>query len=347
MRIHRTTWSAACFILGSCSAERVAPPPPAPVNWQSLQVHPVADAGTDVVSAKERALPDAYAASLASPDFAQLGPLLDDDARFASPGMDDAHGRTQVVQAHAALFGAFDNRSVALTRVWRTPSEQTVEWTLTGVQARDWLGLAATHKSVAFKGLTLLWTKNDGGVVEVHVYVNTAVVKAQLGSGPKELLALLPAARPEGSPQIFEQGEAGAYAEKTNVDVVRSALDALEKIDEPSYVQAMTPDVEMYTLDRAEPARGKEGAIGYFRAMHKAIGQFDTTVTNAWGVRPFAIVEYTISGEQLGPLSWIPAQRNKVIRLNLVDVCEIREGKIARIWRYDNPAQIATATTGP
>ena len=62
--------------------------------------------------------------------------------------------------------------------------------------------------------------------------------------------------------------------------------------------------------------------------MHKAIGQLDTTVDNAWGVGRFAVVEYTIAGEQVAPLGWVPAQRDKVIRLDTVR--RRRDGRTAR-----------------
>src|SRR5258708_2316381 len=107
------------LLVAACSSETVAKPPPAPVNWQSLEMRPVVDAGVDIVTAKERALPDSYAAALASPGFAPLGPLLDEDVHFALPGMEDAHGRGPVVRAHDKVFGAFDDRKVALCRVWR------------------------------------------------------------------------------------------------------------------------------------------------------------------------------------------------------------------------------------
>ena len=76
--------------------------------------------------------------------------------------------------------------------------------------------------------------------------------------------------------------------------------------------------------------------------MHKAIGQLDTTLDNAWGVTQYAVVEYFISGEQVGALGWVPPQRDRVIRLQVVDVMEIRDGKVAHVWRYDNPSQILT-----
>ena len=344
MRTSVTALCAACVLLGGCSAERVAPPPPPPVHWASLQARPVADAAADaaVVSAKERALPGLYLSALASGGFAQLGGLFDEDAHFASPGMDDAHGRAQVLEAHQALFGAFENRTVTLSRGWRTPGEQTIEWTMTGTQAHDWKGVAATQKNVAFEGLTLLWTKDDGSITDVHVYVDVAVVKAQLGVGPKELLALPPASPARGSPQVFEPMPASVYDEKANVAVVKLALDALENINESAYVGTMAADVEVYMQARAEPARGEAGAKAYFKSMHKAIGQFDTTLVNAWGVERFSIVEYSIGGEQLGPIEWIPPQRDRVVRFQVVDVCEIHEGKIARIWRFQNLDQIAT-----
>ena len=332
------------LVLASCSSETVARPPPPPVNWQSLQPHSIADAGPDIVTAKERALAGAYASALTSPAFASLGTLLDDEAHFSSPGMDDAHGPGPVEHAHDVLFGAFDERKVATSRVWRTPGEQTIEWTMAGTQARDWMGVAATHKGVTFKGLTLLWTKDDGSVTDIHMYIDVALVKAQLGVGPKDLLGVAPPSLPTGAAQVFEQTATASADEQSHVAVIQAWLDALENGSESGYTGAVTEDTEGYTLEHSQPARGKEAARTYYQAMHRAIGQLDTTVDNAWGVGQFSIVEYSIAGEQLAPIAWVPAQRDKVIRLQLVDICEIAGGKVTRVWRYDNPMQILSAS---
>jgi ketosteroid isomerase-like protein len=337
MRNHRNVLGVLGLALAGCSSETVAPPPAAPVNWQSLEVHPVVDAGRDIVSAKERALPDVYASALASPGFAELGPLLDDEAHFAAPGMDDAHGPGPIVHAHDVLLGAFDGRKVTTTRVWRTAAEQTIEWAMTGTQARNWMGVAATQKPVTFRALTLLWTKDDGSITDVHVYINVAVVKAQLGVGPKDLLALPSPLFPTGPAQVFEQTQAASADEPRNVATAKSSLDALENNKESEYVDAAVDDLEVNVVERPLPTRGKDALRAYYKAMHKAIGQLDTTVDNAWGVGQFAIVEYSIDGEQLAPIGWVPAQRDKVVRMELVDICEMAGGKIARVWRYDNP----------
>ena len=343
MRSHGIILALAGALGASCSSETVARPPPPPVNWSSLAAQAAVDAGPPVPTAKERAAAERYVAALASSGFAQLLPQLDDDAHFSFPGGEDVHGRDAAARAHEALFGAFDERAVVANRVWRTANAQAVEWTLKGVQARNWMGVAATHKPVVFQGLSLLWTKDDGSLSDIHLYFDVAVVQAMLGAGPKTLATLPTPLFPAGSaPQVFEQ--TASPDEKKNVAAVAAELDALEGNREADYVAGVTEDVEINTPEH-EPRHGKEAFRTYFKGMHKAISQLDTTIDNSWGVAQFAIVEYFISGEQIGPIEWIPAQRNKVVRLQTVDIAEIHDGKIARLWRYYNPTQIAAGAT--
>jgi ketosteroid isomerase-like protein len=216
------------------------------------------------------------------------------------------------------------------------------------------MGVKATQKPVAIRGLSLIWTKDEGSITDLHLYFDVAAVKAQLGVGPKELVAAasqavaaanaVAAASDAGvrePPQIFDQ--ASPAIEQSNVAMARAALDALENGNLPAYEGNMADDLEITTLTRLQPARGKAEATAYFKTMRKAISQLDTTVSDAWGIGSFAILEYTITGEQLGTLLGVPAQQDKAIRLHLADVVEVAGGKIARIWRYDNPAELIAA----
>jgi len=348
MRIEFSSAIAVSLFVATtgCPSETVGPPPEPPVNWQSFDAGPKKSTGPAAATLRERAVPDAYTAALASADFSALIRLTDDDAHFSFPGMEDAHGPDAIVRVYQGLLGAFDQRKATTTRVWRTSSEQTVEWTLTGIQARDWMGIKASQKPVTIKGLTLIWTKDDGSVTDLHLYFDVAVIKAQLGVGPKDLVsAAMQSGAPSSNtgasaaPEMFEQ--ASSAAEQGNVAVARGALDALEKNDLAAYQGTMADDVEVYTLERAQPWRGKADTGGYFKAMHKALGQLDTTVTDSWGVGAFAVLEYTLAGEQFGPFGWIPAQRDKTVLFHIVDVVELAAGKITHIWRYDNPGEIA------
>jgi ketosteroid isomerase-like protein len=319
---------------------------------------PVVHPGLDVIAAKGRALSGAYLSALTSPGFPALGSLLDWNVRYESPSIEDpperghvSHGRASVVAVHDEVFGAFDDRRVAPSRVWRAPNEQAIEWTFTGTQARNWMSVPAPsdvvagrgggpHR-VAFKGLTLLSTRDDDGSVSaVRVFFDVALVKAQLGAGPRELVGLPPPTQPAGSPQALDESVPPSAGSSKNVAVVESSLDALERDNESGYLDTMTDDVEVNTLERATPAHGRAAVKAYYEAMHRAIIALDTTVMKAWGVGQFAIVEYVIGGVQSGPIMWIPAQGRKQVRFEVVDLCEIRDGKIVRIWRYDNPLEI-------
>jgi ketosteroid isomerase-like protein len=349
MRIETTRALAAVPLLAltvfaACSSETVDPPPAAPVNWHSFDPKPAAAAAAGPTE-KERALAEAYTAALgsappadagagASP-FAQLAPLVDDEAHFSFPGLDDAHGRDPIVHAHDVLFGAFDQRKFVATRVFRTPSAQTILWTMTGIQARDWMRVPASQKAVVVEGLSLLWTKDDGSISDVHVYFDVAAVKGQLGQAPKGLVAFTPPVPAAAAPQYVDQNG----KDQDNAEVVRKALDALEN-NEAGYINTLTDDVEIHTLEKAEPSKGKDEAKAYFKAMHKAIAQLDTTVLNSWGVSTYAITEYTIAGEQVGPIGWVPQQKDAVFRQHVVSVAELRDGLIAKVWRYDNPAEL-------
>jgi predicted ester cyclase len=317
----------------------VARPPPPPVDWEGFKRAPAASASPSAPTAKESSIAQDYVAALGTPALPRLGPLFDSDAHASFPGMDDAHDREGVVRMHAALFSAFEQRHFVTSRIWRTAGEQTVEWTMSGVQSGDWMGVSATHKPVVVKGVTLLWTNDDGTIADAHVVFDVAAIKAQLGAGPKELAGLAAPAVPSTPPQVFD----ATPAQPDLVPTVRTALDALENTAEGAYAAQIADDIEVYTAERADPARGKDAQIAYFKTMHKAIAQLDATVDNGWSVATYAIVEYTLAGEQLGPIGWVPLQRDHVVKKHNVDVDEIKDGRIVRVWRYDNPNELLAA----
>jgi ketosteroid isomerase-like protein len=338
MSTRGSTIALTALLLAGCSHEAVGPPPPPPVDWRALSTSGAASAPKTPLTARERDVADAYVAALASPGLAQLGARLHPNVEGSFAGSQAVHGRDQVVSLHEFLFGAFDQRTVIATRVLRTKTAQAIEWTMTGTQIRDWMRVPPTHEPVAFKGVTLLWTHDDGTIVDVHIYFDVAVVKAELGAGPKELVSP-PIPRDTVLRVRLEQTD--SPVEMSNVATMRASLDALEAKDETAYLASMTDAVEIYTLERGDPMRGRSGAGAYYAAMDHAIGQLDTTITHVWGIASFVVVEYSIAGVQLGPVGWVPLRRERVLGLHIVDVAELRDGRIGRIWRFDNPQEIA------
>jgi ketosteroid isomerase-like protein len=340
MRLPRLT-KALGLVLGfacspaACSSESVVRPPPPPADWASLEVRSARpDAGAPAATTMERAVTSAYIAALSSAGFKDLLKVLDEEAHFSFAGFRDVHGRENIVKIHETLLGAFDDRRFGVTRVLLTDSAQAVEWSMTGVQR-------ASKKPVGFRGASLLWTKDDGSISDLHLYFDEAVASSQTGAGPKGLAPVPLAKLPSEGRNEIEQTRSSE--EGANVATVRAALDALEAKNETAYLGAMTDGVEVTTLEGAPPLRGKADVRAAMKALHKSIGDLDTSIDNVWGVGPFVAVEYHIVGEQRGPVGWVPAQKDTLLKMFVLDVVELQNGRIARITRYDNPSQILSA----
>ncbi len=330
------TLALTMLVIAACS-QRPAVQPLAPVDWRAL-ASPVKPAAVTAPTARERDAVDAYVASLASSHFALMAPTLDADARGWFPGIDEVRGRDDVVHLHELLFGGFYDRRVAVSRIFSTAGTHSIEWMMTGRQEQQWMRVAPTGRSVAFKGITLIWTSDDGAISDLHVYFDEAAVRAELGVGPERLRDLPPPRETAGTERVEQTG---TTVETQNVAAVRAELDALENKDEAAYLSSMTDDVVIDTPEGGQATRTKAGAKAYYESMDHAIGQLDTTIGNIWGIGTFVVVEYSIAGLQLAPLGWVPVRRNHVVGLHVVDVSELRGDRVARIWRYDDLQEVA------
>ena len=328
------TWS----IFG-CASESVTRPPPPPVDWASLEVKAApSKPAKPTATAKERGVAESYLRALATPKLTDLGRLLADDAHVAFAGYKDVHGRDSIVNVHEALLGAFDTRSFVERRHFLTDSSQVLEWTMTAVHK-------ASQKKVTIKGVSLLWTNDDGLVTDLHFYFDQALADAQTGVGPKSLLSLAPPLLPTAPAEEIEQSTNAA--ERANVAVVRSSLEAFEDRNIPAYLATLSDDVELNSLEDTKPLRGKKDARGYLEGMHKSIGHLDTSIEDIWGIGAYVVVEYDIVGEQRGPIFFVPTQPDNLVKLFVAAVVRLEAGKITNIWRYSNPAQLLLVQPHP
>lgn len=328
----------AMLLVGCTSAAVVSPPAP-PVDWQAFDARRTVDAGPGGPTAKERAAAEAYVGALSSRNLEALGPMLDSGAHFMFPGFGGARGREAVVRAHQALFGAFEDRQLDVSRVWRTDDAQMIEWTFRGVLERPFGRIAPTHEPSRFRGLTLLWTNDDGAITDIHTYFDESAIGDRSDAGAAGGEAEAPAAQADGGdgPQFFERS--GSLTERLDLECVRSSLDALEQNRDADYVSSATDDVELFPGGREKALRGKDALLGYVRALHKSIRQLDTTIENVWAIADFVIVEYEMAGEQVGPIGGVPAD-GRVVSLHVADVVQLTSGRMNRIWRYDDPAEL-------
>ncbi len=321
----------ALALLAACSPEVVPRPPPPPANWASLDTRPAPDAAVASVTESERAIAATYLQALSSGDDAALGRVLADEVHFTLAGLETTavYGRAAVARAHAALFAAYPTRTFAATRVLVTEHQQSIEWAMTGKDKE-------TGKPVGIRGVVVISTNDDGTIQDLHLYFDQGVLQAQVSGQPAEIAGLPLVAAPAAPVQRIEQN--GGAAERADAAAVAHWLDALET-DENAYAAAATDDVELATPQRATPAAGKPALRAYFEMMHRTISRLDTQLDSAIGVGPYVVAEYHVVGVQRAKYLYVPV-KDPVIKVGSVDVIEMKDGKIARVWRYDDPLEV-------
>lgn len=339
--VRKTVWNVAlaiCVLGVACAHPAVERPPSPPVDWGSLRMDDQR-APKNAPTARERDTAGSYVTALMSAKLEPLTTLLASDASGSFSGS-LVNGRDRVVELHQLLFGAFDSRRVVATRVLVTASSQAIEWRMTGLQSRDWMRVPPTNRTVTFNGITLVWTNDDGTIAGAHVYFDVAAVRGQLGVGPRALVELKPP-QPVPGPERLEQ--TGAGVEMANVAIVQAEIDARAAHDETAYLSSLADDIAIYSPEMDEPMRGKAAARKDYEALDHAVGQMETTVRDAWGIGGFVVVEYSIAGVQVAPIGWVPLVPDRVVGLHVVDVVELNDSRISRIWRYDNLEELAVS----
>jgi predicted ester cyclase len=337
--LHRTV--VAAILATGCGSSAVETPAAAPVDPRLFQ-----DAGARAtvhvkspleVQTAERESALAVVAAFAQDGFQGAIPKLDPEGNLRYPGLAEATDRTGALKELEDLFGAFAGRAVTVGRVWQPPHVVVVEWTLTGTQAREWLSVKPTQKQVSIHGVVLLWFDTNGLVADTHLYFDAGAVLAQLGGAPKGIEA--PASAPMGTGVVIPTD---SDAEKQNVSIVNGSWDAFEGGKEAGYLAPLADDIAVFRLDRA-PERGTSERKKFYRWLHGGIGSLQQTPLNAWGVGPFVIEEYSITGAQSGKLTDAPVT-DHALELHFLDIDELKDGKIISTWTFGNSLELYSET---
>jgi predicted ester cyclase len=330
-------FTALLGVVSGCGSSEVGQPSPPPVDPRIYQQATVRAAGPQKSTfERERDSLDAFGNALVQNDTKALSTLLDPDADFSFPGMSDASDREGLLKALSDLFGAFSSKKYVPTRIWQSGEAAIAEWTMQAVQSGDWLTVKGTGKPVAIKGLSVYFFNLNGLINDVHVYFDAGAVLAQVGAAPKGVEPGAPPALPS-APLVVVAG--GTPEEKANVLTVNASWDAFEAKHEAGYLAPMADDIDVYRLDRIAPEHGKDHRRKFFKWMTNGLSSLAQTPLNAWGIGPFVVEEYTITGVHSGKLTNNPPSGHAV-RIHLVDVSELSGGKIVRTWSYGNSLEL-------
>jgi predicted ester cyclase len=323
--------------LSACVSSDVEQPPPAPVDPRIYQQTAMREAAVHKTAFEtEQEALDGFGRAIAQNDAKALAPLFDPDADMSFPGMAHASDRDGLLKSMADLLGPFTERKYTPSRIWLSGEAAVVEWTMLATQSGEWMSVKASGKHVGIKGITLFWFKLNGLVTDMHVYFDVGAVLAQLGAAPKGIEAPVPSPI-TGAPEVFLAG--GNEQEKKNVHDLNASFDALEAKNEAGFLAPFADGVEVYRLDRAAPEHGKDERRKFAKWVTHGLSSLAQNPTNAWGVGPYAIEEYTITGVHSGPIAGTqPSGRS--LELHYVDVMEMKDDKILRVWTYGNSMEL-------
>ena len=341
--------AGAAVVLGVAACGGEAPPPQPPPSLPMPTASAAAAAPTtappppakpplsELIPQTLKGIGDAFNAH----DARKMAGYYADDAAVYTYGGGETHSRGDLQNSIAQLFAAFGDAKSAPDRIWIKSNVAIVELTWTGSMTGDFMAMKATNKQAGEMRLHVMWFDDDGLVKEVHQYGDSAGMMSQIAG--KKGAAPVPMLRTNPPEVHVAQGTAD---EDKLADWAKATDDAFNKDDAKSVIGTMAEDADYWLNFSGQPAmKGKRELMAGLAAWFKAFPDQKWTVTNAWGIDGYGIVEHAMSGTQKGPLGPIPASNKPVTAWHWVDIMQpAADGKVQHGWGYANLFELMAQT---
>ena len=317
----------------------VASRPPAPPPVETAKVEPPPAPKATTADFAKQTLP-AIAEAVSQHDAKKLAGLYTEDASVISPGLDPLRSRAEIAQNAQKFFDAIASLKMAHRRAWVTNDVVVYEWAMTGTHSGDLKGIKATEKSVGLSGVSVVWLEPNAGLIkEEHRYADMATILSQIGASKAKARAVptLPAS-------IEWHFAKGTPDEDKNVELAKQLMGTLEGKKEADYLALNADDVVYDDFTMPTSLKGKDDLKKWFKTFTTAFPDAKVSVTGAWGIEDFVVVESTVTGTQKGALLGVPPS-NKSVMLHAVDIGQLKDGKIARGWTYGNGTEFQSQIT--
>jgi steroid delta-isomerase-like uncharacterized protein len=350
------------FGLAACGGEARPPQPPpslpaptasvtAPVPTAAPPPPPAKPRLSELIPQTLKGIDDAFNAH----DAQKMASYYADDAAVYTYGGGETHSKGDLENSIAQLFAAFDDAKSAPDRVFVKNNVAVVELTWTGTMTADFMAMKATKKQAGEMRLHVMWFDDDGLVKEVHQYGDSAGVMSQVagkrGAPPVPMLRTNPPEvhAAQGTPDGTSAGplQRSRHLDEDKLADWGKAIDDAFNRDDPKAVAAgMADDADYWLNFTGQPAmKGKKELLAGLGGWFKAFPDQKWTVTNAWGIDGYAIVEHAMSGTQKGPLGPIPASNKSVTAWHWVDIMQpAADGKVQHGWGYANLYEMMAQT---
>jgi steroid delta-isomerase-like uncharacterized protein len=269
-------------------------------------------------------------------DAAKMASVVTDDVAFVNYGDAATNGKAAFQSGVDQLFQMFPDSKSAANRVFIQGHVAIVEMTWVATMNADVMGIKATKKPVGQLRVNIYFFDDDGRVKEVHEYGDDVGLLVQMqgkkGAPPVPLV-------PTNPPQVH-------IAKEDDGDKLanwaKSIDDRFNKDDAKVVGAGMADDVDYWLNATGTPAlKGKKEFTKALETFFKTFPDQQWTVTNAWGIDGFGIVEHVMTGTFKGPMGPVRPTGTRVAAWHAIDIMQPNaDGKIQHGWGYMNPLEM-------
>ena len=266
-------------------------------------------------------------------DAKMFASVYAENAQISVPGLNDVDGRAGVEANMSEWFQTFSKVRLGFRRVWMKDKIVVLEWVIQGKHSGELFGIKGRENPIGHAGLSIVTFNDEGKVQSERRYGDLGSVGSQLGL-TKEKTETIPSV-PDSTDVYKSNPEADAKTEAR----VNAALLVFDKKNPAELDAVIQDDVEYEGPITANTVKGRANLKNTFAAFHKAFPDAKMTRSLVMGIGDFGVVEYEMTGTQQGPIGNIKATK-KAVRLHAVDIIELKQSKISRVWTFRNSTEL-------
>jgi steroid delta-isomerase-like uncharacterized protein/uncharacterized protein (TIGR02246 family) len=341
-RIHFALSVCALSTVAACGEEAaVAPPPqppvatvtaPAPPPPPPLETTPPPAPPKPSMAEMQKVAMQTALEGLNAHDAAKFASVYADNAMVSVAGLNELAGRAAVEQNMKEWFETFSKIKLGFRRVWIKGDVLVLEWVINGTHSGDLFGVKGKENPIGHYGLSLVWFDENGKVKRENRYGELGAVLTQAdGKQKAKEIPTVPAAAEmipaKGSPE-----------EDKLLEAAKGLHAAVEKKSEADFLALVSDDFVYEGVVGFDQIKGKADTKKFFGGLTKAFPDIKFSPSAAWAIGDYVIVEYQMSGTHKAALGTVPASK-KPVNVHLVDVAQIKDGKVQRAWTYQNSVE--------
>jgi predicted ester cyclase len=243
-------------------------------------------------------------------------------------GTGEIKGRSQIALSAQRYFDAFQNTAFSIGRIWQKGSTWAVEWTFSGTQSGDFMGVAAKSPgaAVGVTGISVVSFDEKGLISKEHRYVDGMTMHDQmLGRSPVR-------AAPQMAAAAETHASKGGAEEQKMIDATKALYVAIDAHKSDDYLPVISDGATYDDFTTSSTLSGKAQIKSYLATIAKTIPDAAHAEPLIFAADDFVVCEWLVNGTH--------AATSKPVELHGVDVLEWKDGSLVTAASFSNAREL-------